>query len=246
MQLQRHPWSNCRFIVKLDPDRTVPAAAWQQLQEAEPDLVLVGGTERITYAKVADLLGLIALHLPVPPIWQEISDPHCVYPGLAGYAVPCVINSASPEWMIGAHAEAIDRFGDLIPWQSIVVEGYLILNPDAAVAKLTNAIPLPDSLALAYAQAAQTIWNLQTLYVEYSGRWGDIELLHKLSERFRGHLIYGGGVDSVERASACASGSDSVIIGNAVYETQRDSLAELATAIRSAAPSRSARLLSEV
>jgi putative glycerol-1-phosphate prenyltransferase len=54
--------------------------------------------------------------------------------------------------------------------------------------------------------------------MEYSGTFGDMELVGETHRQLtKAHLIYGGGIDSSEKAGQAAQVADTVVVGNIVY-----------------------------
>lgn len=227
------PWSAWRHVVKLDPDRSLRDADLRELAQIGTDAVLVGGTQGITFEKTAALIRRLRKFAPGMEIWQEVSEQTAVVPDADGYGIPVVLNAGSTEWLIGRHKAAIERFGDLIPWRRVVAEGYVILNPDAAAAKLTRAeIPRSARETAAYAVAAERILGIKLIYLEYSGRYGEPEWVRQVRGMTSAHLVYGGGIDSGERAAEMAAIADTIVVGNALYEKGMETVKETVEAVR--------------
>lgn len=219
MTWKTQPWREWRHVVKLDPDRDVTDDLLQAVGESGTDAVMLGGTQGITYEKVNSLYGRLRRFAPDVPIWQEISGVDSVIDGVAGYAVPVVLNSGSPQWLIGAHTQAIARYRPLIDWSRVMPEGYLVLNEQAAVAKLTEArTGLSYEEAGAYALAGESLFSMPVIYVEYSGTYGDVEMVAEICRMLQqAHIFYGGGIDSYDKATEMARYADTIIVGNALY-----------------------------
>ncbi|MCK9906140.1 geranylgeranylglyceryl phosphate synthase family protein, partial [Frankia sp. Cpl3] len=124
--------------------------------------------------------------------------------------------------------KGLHTYGSYINWEEIYTQGYLILNPDAAVARLTNARPIADKEeAMAYARVATKICRLPIFYVEYSGAYGDPEVVKacKAGLGDDARLFYGGGIRTPEQASQMAGIADTVVVGNVLYEDLQIALA---------------------
>lgn len=218
-------YSNWKHVFKLDPDRVIDDAALEALCTSGTDAILVGGSSGVTFDNTVDLMSRIRRYEVSCAF--ELSDAACGVPGFDGYFIPSVINTKKTEWLIGHHVEALRDFGHLLPWESIVGEAYLVLNPDSTVARLTGAeANMSSSEAIAYCQVADRLWNIPVLYIEYSGTFGDMELLKRIKDGLRqAHLIYGGGINSPERAAEAAQSADTVVVGNVIYENLDAALA---------------------
>ncbi|WP_059041782.1 heptaprenylglyceryl phosphate synthase [Paenibacillus rubinfantis] len=213
-----------RHVFKLDPDRDLDDAALEAVCQSGTDAVMIGGSSGVTYENTVDLLSRVR-RFEVPCV-LEISDLEAVVPGFDLYMIPIVLNAGHPDWIIGQHARAIEQYGHLIPWELLMPEGYLVLNPEATVAKVTEAqAPLDSAEARAYAQVADRLLQLPIVYLEYSGQIGDFELVADVRRTLdQARLFYGGGIADAETARRAAAVSDTVIVGNAVYENLEQAL----------------------
>ncbi|TFE29081.1 heptaprenylglyceryl phosphate synthase [Cohnella luojiensis] len=211
-------YSSWRHVFKLDPERPIDDATLDAICTSGTDAILVGGSSGVTFDNTVDLMSRIRRY--EVPCAFELSDPTCGVPGFDGYFIPSVLNTKRSEWLIGHHVEALRDFGHLLPWESIVGEAYLVLNPDSTVARITGAeANITSADAVAYSQVADRLWNVPVLYVEYSGAFGDMEILKRIKSNLKqAHLFYGGGIDSPERAAQAAQAADTVVVGNIIYE----------------------------
>lgn len=206
-----------RHVFKLDPDRILDDQMLEAVCVSGTDAIMIGGSSGVTYENTVDLLSRVR-RFEVPCV-LEISDLEAVVPGFDLYMIPIVLNAGHPDWILGQHARAIEQYGYLIPWELLVPEGYLVLNPEATVAKVTEAkAPLDPASARAYAQVADRLLQLPIVYLEYSGQAGDFELVSDVRRTLdQARLFYGGGIVDAETARLAAAVSDTVIVGNAVY-----------------------------
>lgn len=225
-----------RHVFKLDPDRSLDDGALEAVCLSGTDAVMIGGSSGVTYENTVDLLSRIR-RFEVPCV-QEVSELEAVVPGFDLYMIPIVLNAGHPDWIIGQHARAIEQYGNLIPWELLVPEGYLVLNPEATVAKVTAAqAPLEAAAVRSYAQAADRLLQLPIVYLEYSGQAGDFELVSDVRRSLeQARLFYGGGIADAESARRAAAVSDTVIVGNAVYENLAQALETVAAVKRAVKP----------
>lgn len=215
-------------MFKLDPDRSLDDDALSAVCLSGTDAIMVGGSSGITYNNTEELLERIRSF--DTPCVQEVSDLQAVVPGFDLYMIPMVLNTENPDWLVGQQARALERYGDWIPWELLVPEGYIILNPNctaAAVSEANSSLSITE--ATAYAQVADKLMQLPIVYLEYSGSFGDMELVanvHRVLGNAR--LFYGGGIKDAASASRAAAVCDTIIVGNAVYNDLQQALATVA------------------
>ncbi|MGG4107946.1 heptaprenylglyceryl phosphate synthase [Paenibacillus lautus] len=207
-----------RHVFKLDPDKEIDDETLDAVCLSGTDAIMVGGSTGVTYENTVDLLSRVRRY--ELPCVQEVSDLEAVVPGFDLYMVPMVMNTQDPTWIMGRHHEGIERYGYMIPWDLVVTEGYIVLNENAAVAKLTGAETSIDaSGAAAYAQIADKLMNLPIVYLEYSGAFGDMETVRTVRRSLdNARLFYGGGITNAQQASEAAAISDTIVVGNVVYD----------------------------
>lgn len=213
-----------RHVFKLDPDRQITDDALDQVCMSGTDAIIIGGSSGITYDNTVDLMSRVRRY--ELPCMLEVSDLEAVVPGFDGYLIPMVLNTTDSQWIIGQHQRAIERYGYLIPWDMLITEGYIVLHADSTVARLTGAdTELTTEAAAAYAQAGERLLNLPIIYMEYSGTFGDMELVSETHRQLEhAHLFYGGGIDTAEKAGQAAQAADTVVVGNIVYSNLSQAL----------------------
>lgn len=210
--------NNWKHVFKVDPAKDITDEALEALCESGTDAIIVGGTDNVTLDNVLDLLARIRRF--TVPAALEISDLDSVTPGYDYYFIPTVLNSTDTAWVKDLHHEAIKAYGDVMMWDELIAEGYCILNGDCKAAKLTSAnTNLDHEDVIAYARLAENFFQLPIFYMEYSGEYGDPQLVKKVSQELnQTQLIYGGGITSVTQAEEMANYADTVVIGNVIYE----------------------------
>ncbi|MGG3284286.1 heptaprenylglyceryl phosphate synthase [Paenibacillus solani] len=213
-----------RHVFKLDPDKEISDDALDAVCMSGTDAIMVGGSTGVTYENTVDLLSRVRRY--ELPCVQEVSDLEAVVPGFDLYMVPMVLNTQDPTWIMGRHHEGIERYGYMIPWDLVVTEGYIVLNEQAAVAKLTGADTSIDaSAAAAYAQIADKLMNLPIVYLEYSGVFGDMETVRTVRRSLdNARLFYGGGITNAQQAVEAAASSDTIVVGNIIYDQLEQAL----------------------
>ncbi|UED79857.1 heptaprenylglyceryl phosphate synthase [Lysinibacillus sp. CD3-6] len=214
-----------RHVFKLDPAKEISDEALEKICESGTDVILVGGTDGVTLDGVLDLL--VRVRRFEVPIALEISTIDAVTPGYDYYFIPTVLNSDDPKWIKNLHHEAIKEYGDIMVWDELVAEGYCILNPNCKVAEVTQAkTDLSVDDVVAYARMAENFFKLPVFYLEYSGQYGDIEMVRAVkNELQKTKLFYGGGITSTKQALEMAQYADTVVVGNIIYEDLKAALA---------------------
>ncbi|MNB76696.1 Heptaprenylglyceryl phosphate synthase [compost metagenome] len=218
MNTARQMIETWRHVFKLDPDRTIGERELEAVCQSGTDAILVGGSSGLTYDNTAELLERISRYKITCAL--EVSDLAAVVPGFDLYLIPMVLNTPDPAWIVGQHRAAIERYADFIPWESLIAEGYIVLNEHSTVARVTHAeTSLTPEAAAAYGHIADKLMSLPVVYLEYSGRFGDLETMAAVREAVgRARLFYGGGITGAEDAARAAGMADTVIVGNIVYQ----------------------------
>ena len=213
-----------RHVFKLDPAKDITDDALELICESGTDAVIVGGTDGVTLDNVLDLL--VRVRRYTVPIALEISTIESVTPGFDYYFIPSVLNSSNPQWFKDLHHQAIKEYGDVMVWEELVAEGYCILNKNCKAATVTSAntdLDLDD--VIAYARLAENYFRLPIFYLEYSGTYGDTNIVQTVKEVLtETKLFYGGGISNSEQAKEMAQIADTVVVGNIIYEDLKKAL----------------------
>ncbi|MDX5474517.1 MAG: heptaprenylglyceryl phosphate synthase [Bacillaceae bacterium] len=213
-----------RHIFKLDPNKPIDDHTLEQICESGTDAIIVGGTDGVTIDNVLNLMSSIRRY--TVPCVLEVSNIESVTPGFDYYFIPTVLNSPDPEWIVGLHQQALKEYGDVMNWDEVMTEGYCILNPECKAAKLTNAkTDLSEDDVIAYARLSEKVFKLPIFYLEYSGTYGDVQLVKKISATLEeAQLFYGGGITSIEKAKEMAEHADTIVVGNFIYDNLEEAL----------------------
>jgi len=110
--------------------------------------------------------------------------------------------------------------------QEAVFEAYIIMNVDSAAAReaaVTEDDLLSPRVAKQRAMVAETVFESEIVYLEYSGTFGGeeaVDILDEISDALSwSRLWYGGGLDSRENVEAVLeAGADAVVVGNVFHE----------------------------
>ncbi|MEH7223365.1 heptaprenylglyceryl phosphate synthase [Bacillus sp. JJ1566] len=207
-----------RHVFKLDPNKEISDEHLDAICESGTDAIIVGGTDGVTLDNVLHLMSRIRRHT-VPAV-LEISNIESVTPGFDLYFIPTVLNSSDTRWMMGLHHEAVKEYGEVMNWDEMIMQGYCILNEDCKAAKLTRAnASLTKDETIAYAIMAEKMFSLPIFYLEYSGTYGDIEVVEAVKNNLQTtKLFYGGGIKTAQQAKEMGRHADTVVVGNSIYE----------------------------
>lgn len=213
-----------KHVFKLDPAKVISDANLQRICESGTDAIIVGGTDNVTLDGVLDLLYRVRkYHVPCV---LEVSEIDAISPGFDMYFIPLVLNSTEKKWVMDIHHKAVKQYKDFLEWDEMVMEGYCILNPEAKAFQKTNCSLPSDEDAIAYAHMAEHVFKLPIFYVEYSGTFGDPQLLEKVSrELSETILFYGGGIKTVAEAKLMKRYANVIVVGNSLYTDFDEALA---------------------
>ncbi|WP_284141386.1 MULTISPECIES: heptaprenylglyceryl phosphate synthase [unclassified Virgibacillus] len=205
-----------KHMFKLDPAKEISDEQLERVCESGTDAIIVGGTDDVTLDNVLDLLSSIRRY--TVPCILEVSNMEMITPGFDHYFIPMVLNSTEKKWMMDIQHEAIKQYKDIMDWNEIFVEGYCILNESAKAFTTTNCT-LPNEMDVeAYAYMVENVFHLPIFYMEYSGTYGDPQLVEKVKGQLEETLLfYGGGIESVEQAKEMKQHADVIIVGNSLY-----------------------------
>lgn len=219
-----YDYSEWQHVFKLDPNKEINDEQLEQLCESGTDAIMVGGTDGVTLENVLDLMARVRRY-SVPCV-LEVSSIETVTPGFDLYFIPSVLNSRDPKWIVELHQQAVKEFGDVMDWEEIHIEGYCILNKDCKAAKVTNAnTDLSVEDVVAYGEMAEKMFSLPIFYIEYSGMYGDPEVVENVKAKLENTtLFYGGGITCVDQAKEMAQHADVVVVGNVVYDNFTEAL----------------------
>lgn len=207
-------------LIKLDPEREHKEAMLDQVSKAQVDALVLGGTWGVTARNATDLALALRARKVRRPIWQEVSSECGIAFGVDGYLFPIVLNALDVDVLTRNYVRSLRSYRAVIPWNRCEAIGYIVMNDACAVAKRSRAeIPRDLEDVLAYAAYGTRLCGMKTLYLEYSGKFGDARVPQEVKRAFPHiHLVYGGGIESLEQLNCMKRFADTVVVGNALYE----------------------------
>jgi len=212
-------WKDWVHVTKLDPDKQLKPGDIDAIAASGTDALMLSGTLNVTKENLAALQKqLKAYNLPLV---MEPAGPEAVLmQGIDYVFVPSVLNSMDVQWIVGKHRMWIQQQNKNIPWEYLVPEAYIVLNPNSSVGKVTKAVcNLKADEVAAYTTVADHYFHFPIVYLEYSGMFGDPNVVKAASEAIDNSILYyGGGINSAEKAAQMSKYADTIVVGNAVYD----------------------------
>jgi phosphoglycerol geranylgeranyltransferase len=210
-------WRKWKHITKLDPDKKINDKIIESIIETGTDAVMISGTQNITKDNVEDLLKMLKEH-DIPKVLEPASPRGMVYKNVDWMFVPSVRNTHYDLYINGMHKIWVKMQKDKINWDIVVPEAYIILNPKCAAAKVSKAFDMTLEGTVATAVCAERFFKFPLIYIEYSGMYGDPEVVKAVSEALKdAQLLYGGGINTKEKAEEMSQWA-TIVVGNTIYE----------------------------
>lgn len=205
-----------RHVFKLDPAKTLSDDELDQVCSSGTDAIIVGGTDHVTLDGVLDLLSTIRRYEVT--VCLEVSNTESITPGFDFYFIPMVLNSKEKEWMMDRQHRAIKSFGSMISSEELRALGYVIMNTEAKAFKKAVCFEPDVEDAIGYAKMAEHLFRLPFYYLEYSGVYGEVDVLKAIRPHLKEtQLMYGGGIKTLLEAKEMAAIADTIVVGNSLY-----------------------------
>ncbi|MTI85202.1 MAG: heptaprenylglyceryl phosphate synthase [Firmicutes bacterium] len=215
-------WRQWRVVIKLDPHKALTPDSLSAVLDCSPEAIMVGGTQGVTRENTRRLVDNVRRFGYSGVVVQEISDPGVVVNEVDAHFIPLVLNSVDYKWITGLHHQAVMKYREIINWNNVVTEGYVICNPYSAAGMVTGAAPVNAESASAYAVLAEQLLGIPVLYIEYSGVFGDPYLVEAAARESKNlHVVYGGGIKQADQAKRMLDLVDTIVIGNVVYDNPK-------------------------
>jgi phosphoglycerol geranylgeranyltransferase len=212
-------WKDWVHVTKLDPDRQLKPGDIGAIAASGTDALMLSGTLNVTKENLSFLQQQLKGY-DLPLVMEPASPEAVLMQGFDYVFVPSVMNTADVDWIVGKHRLWVQQQKQRVPWDRIVPEAYIVLNPGSAVGKVTKSVCnlTPDDVA-AFTSVADHFFHFPIVYIEYSGMYGDPAVVKAASEVIdKSILYYGGGINSAQKAAEMSRYADTIVVGNAVYE----------------------------
>jgi phosphoglycerol geranylgeranyltransferase len=212
-------WKDWVHVTKLDPDKQLKPGDIDVIAASGTDALMLSGTLNVTKENLTALLKQVKSY-DLPLVMEPATPEAILMQGIDYVFVPSVVNSTDSQWIIGKHRLWVQAQKGKIPWDFIVPEAYIVLNPDSSVGKITKAICnlRPEEVA-AFTALADHFFHFPVVYIEYSGTYGNPDIVKAASDVIdKSILYYGGGINSAEKAAQMSKYADTIVVGNAVYD----------------------------
>jgi len=212
-------WKDWVHVTKLDPDKQLKPGEIEAIAASGTDALMLSGTLNVTKENLAALQKQVKVH-DLPLVMEPAGPEAVLLQGIDYVFVPSVMNTTDVQWLVGKHRAWVQQQKGKIPWEYIVPEAYIVLNPDSSVGRVTKSVcDLKAEEVAAYAAVADHYFHFPIIYIEYSGTYGDPAVVKAASEALKNSLLYyGGGINSAEKAAQMSKYADTIVVGNAVYD----------------------------
>ena len=212
-------WKDWVHVTKLDPDKQLRPGDIDAIAASGTDALMLSGTLNVTEENLAALQKQVKAY-DLPLVMEPAGPEAVLVQGIDYVFVPSVLNSTDVQWIVGKHRAWVQQQKNHIPWDAVVPEAYIVLNPNSSVGKVTKAVcDLKADEVAAYAAVADHYFHFPIIYIEYSGTFGDPQVVKAASEALdKSILYYGGGINSAEKAAQMSKYADTIVVGNAVYD----------------------------
>jgi phosphoglycerol geranylgeranyltransferase len=212
-------WKDWVHVTKLDPDKQLKPGDIDAIAASGTDALMLSGTLNVTKENLAALQKQLKAY-DLPLVMEPAGPEAVLLQGIDYVFVPSVLNSMDVQWIVGKHRLWVQQQKGKIPWEYLVPEAYIVLNPNSSVGKVTKAVcDLKADEVAAYAAVADHYFHFPIVYLEYSGTFGDPNVVKSVSEALDNSILYyGGGINSAEKAAQMSKYADTIVVGNAVYD----------------------------
>lgn len=211
------------LAVLLDPDKvdfeTLPSFIEKSIL-CGVDFFFIGGS-LITNYQLDKLVQTIRQNCSIPTILFPGNSLH-IEPSADAILLLSLISGRNPELLIGQHVTAAPLLKR--SKLEIISTGYMLIESGktTTVSYISNTLPIPadkPDIAACTAMAGEML-GLRTIFLDAgSGALNPVSAstIQAVRKAVDVPLIVGGGIDTIEKASAAfTSGADVIVVGNAI------------------------------
>ncbi|MFA7745504.1 heptaprenylglyceryl phosphate synthase [Salinicoccus roseus] len=214
---------DCKHVFKLDPAKEISDEDLTRICESDTDAVIIGGTDGITEDNVLNLMARVRRFSV--PVALEVTSTEAVVPGFDHYFIPAVFNTGDMKWQHGLMLEALAEYGHLLDYDEVSLLPYIIMNPECKAFKKAEGKHVTPEMLPHYINMMDKLYHTEYIYIEYSGTYGDAEIMRTVRENAgQSHVIYGGGISSREEAAEMAQYAGTIVVGNVIYDSPKKAL----------------------
>ncbi len=212
-------WKDWVHVTKLDPDKQLKPGDIDAIATSGTDALMLSGTLNVTKENLAALQKQLKAY-DLPLVMEPAGPEAVLLQGIDYLFIPSVLNSMDVQWIVGKHRLWVQQQKGKIPWEYLVPEAYIVLNPNSSVGKVTKSVcDLKTDEVAAYAAVADNYFHFPIVYLEYSGTFGDPDVVKAASDALEHSILYyGGGINTAEKAAQMSKYADTIVVGNAVYD----------------------------
>ena len=238
LQLSKNAAGQKSFAVLLDPDNlslTDCPNLIRRCNRHQVDYLLVGGS-LVTTSQQSALIRQIKELTDIPVLLFPSSCLH-IDPQADGILLLSLISGRNAEFLIGQHVLAAPLLKE--SQLAILPTGYILVDSgrQTTASYMSGTMPLPHDkpvIAASTALAGQLL-GLQWIYLDGgSGALNPVspEMIAAVRKTIDLPLIVGGGINTVQKASAAlAAGADIIVVGNHI-EKAPHFIGEVAEVVR--------------
>jgi len=224
-------WKTWAHVTKLDPDKNLTEDQIAEIATSGTDALMLSGTLNITKENMQELRDQVKEY-GLPLVIEPAGPESVILDEIDLLFIASVMNTKQSQWIVGKHKQW--AMSGSIPWNKVIQEAYIVLNPKSSVAQVTGSdCTISAAEVAAYAEVADRYFQFPVVYIEYSGTYGDPEIVKAAAQAIdNAVLYYGGGIDSGKKAAEMAQYADTIVVGNAVYDRGVQTLIETVQAIQ--------------
>jgi phosphoglycerol geranylgeranyltransferase len=132
-------WKDWVHVTKLDPDKQLKPGDIDAIAASGTDALMLSGTLNVTQENLSMLQKQLK-NYDLPLVMEPAGPEAVLMQGIDYVFVPSVMNTTDVAWLVGKHRAWIQQQKGRLPWDVIVPEAYIVLNPNSSVGKVTKSV----------------------------------------------------------------------------------------------------------